>query len=113
MFTSALDSKAAVSLFHSLADSNRLTIVRRLATGEARVGDLVRELGLPQSTTSEHVACLRDCGLVVGRPEGRQIFYSLAHPELVDMLSVAETLLAATGYEVDLCSNYGTEVRER
>lgn len=108
-----VEAQAAVSLFHSLADATRLTIIRRLATGEARVSDLVRELGLAQSTTSEHVACLRDCGLVVGRAEGRQTFYALAHPELIDMLTAAESLLSATGFQVDLCSNYGTEARER
>jgi DNA-binding transcriptional ArsR family regulator len=110
---SEVDTLTAVSLFHSLADATRLAIVRRLSAGEARVSDLVRELGLAQSTTSEHVACLRECGLVVGRPEGRQVFYALAHAELIDMLSSAETLLAATGYKVDLCSTYGSDARGR
>ncbi|WP_179964800.1 ArsR/SmtB family transcription factor [Mycolicibacterium gadium] len=98
---------AAVALFHSLSDSARLAIVRRLADGEARVVDLIGELGLAQSTVSAHVACLRDCGLVTGRPEGRQVFYSLTRPELLDLLASAETLLAATGNAVALCPNYG------
>ena len=97
----------AVALFHSLSDGTRLTIVRRLADGEARVADLVGELGLAQSTVSAHVACLRDCHLVEGRPQGRQVFYSLARPELMDLLASAETLLAATGNAVALCPNYG------
>lgn len=105
--------RAAVSLFHSLADQTRLAILQRLGTGEARVSDLVRELEVPQSTTSEHIACLRDCGLVVGRSEGRQTFYALARPELIDVLSATEDLLEATGYKVDLCSTYGTEARRR
>ncbi|TSD94874.1 winged helix-turn-helix transcriptional regulator [Skermania sp. ID1734] len=100
---------AAVALFHSLSDGTRLAIVRRLADGEARVADLIGELGLAQSTVSAHVACLRDCGLVTGRPEGRQVFYSLARPELLDLLASAETLLAATGNAVALCPNYGTD----
>ena len=58
---------------------------------------------------SAHVACLRDCGLVQGRPQGRQVFYSLARPELMDLLASAETLLAATGNAVALCPNYGTD----
>ena len=101
--------EAAVALFHSLSDGTRLAIVRRLARGEARVADLVGELGLAQSTVSAHVACLRDCNLVEGRPQGRQVFYSLARPELLDLLAAAETLLAATGSAVALCPNYGTE----
>jgi DNA-binding transcriptional ArsR family regulator len=104
---SSLD--AAVALFHSLSDGTRLAIARRLAGGEARVADLVGELGLAQSTVSAHVACLRDCGLVEGRPQGRQVFYSLARPELLDLLAAAETLLAATGNAVALCPNYGTD----
>lgn len=100
---------AAVALFHSLSDRTRLAIVSRLAHGETRVADLVGELGLAQSTVSAHVACLRDCGLVVGRAQGRQVFYSLARPELLDLLAAAETLLAATGNAVALCPNYGTD----
>ncbi|MDS1272524.1 metalloregulator ArsR/SmtB family transcription factor [Lipingzhangella sp. LS1_29] len=99
----------AATLFHSLSDSTRLAIVRRLATGEARVSDLVAQLGLAQSTVSQHVACLRDCGLVHGRAEGRQVFYHLTHPELLHMLTAAEALLTATGHAVALCPNYGPD----
>jgi ArsR family transcriptional regulator len=104
---------AAVALFHSLSDSTRLGIVQRLAGGEARVADLVDALGLAQSTVSAHVACLRECGLVAGRPEGRQVFYSLARPELLDLLASTETLLAATGSAVALCPNYGVPASAR
>ena len=96
------------ALFNGLADKSRLAIVRALAGGEQRVTDLVALLGLAQGTVSGHLACLRDCGLVVARAEGRQMFYSLAHGELLDLLSAAETLLAVTGEAVELCPNYGT-----
>ena len=101
----------AVALFHSLSDRTRLGIVRRLAHGEARVADLVAELGSAQSTVSAHVACLRDCGLVAGRAQGRQVFYALARPELLDLLAAAETLLEATGNAVALCPTYSPDVR--
>jgi DNA-binding transcriptional ArsR family regulator len=92
----------AAALFHSLADQTRLKIVQRLARGEARVVDLVGELGLAQSTVSKHLACLRDCDLVGYRAEGRQSFYSLTRPELMDLLASAEQLLTATGHAVTL-----------
>ena len=100
---------AAVALFRSLSDGTRLAIVRRLTWGEARVADLVGELGLAQSTVSTHVACLRNCGVVHSRAQGRQVFYSVARPELLDLLAAAETLLAATGNAVALCPHYGTD----
>jgi ArsR family transcriptional regulator, cadmium/lead-responsive transcriptional repressor len=99
---------AAVALFRGLADPTRLAILRHLAAGEARVVDLTGELAAPQSTVSGHLACLRDCGLVTARPEGRQMFYSLARPELIDLLAAAEHLLDATGSKVALCPVYGT-----
>jgi len=102
---------AAVSLFHSLADHSRLSILRRLSMGEARVRDLTDELGLAQSTVSEHVGCLRECGLVIARSEGRQNFYSVSTPEVIDILEAAERLLATTGYKVDLCKTYGRDAR--
>jgi DNA-binding transcriptional ArsR family regulator len=100
----------AAALFHSLGDPTRLAIVRRLSEGEARVVDLVAELGMAQSTVSKHLACLRDCQLVDVRIDGRQSFYSLAQPALQELLGAAEKLLAATGSAVALCPNYG--VRE-
>ncbi|WP_431899180.1 ArsR/SmtB family transcription factor [Nonomuraea sp. bgisy101] len=98
----------AAALFHSLADETRLRIVQRLARGEARVVDLTGELGLAQSTVSKHVACLRDCDLVDYRAEGRQSFYFLTRPELMDLLASAEQLLAATGHAVALRPAHGS-----
>lgn len=99
----------AVALFHSLSDPTRLAIVRQLAHREARVIDLTRMLGLPQSTVSSHLACLRECRLISGRPEGRQMFYAIAIPELLDLFAAAEKFLAATGDAVALCPRYGNE----
>ncbi|GAA2174961.1 metalloregulator ArsR/SmtB family transcription factor [Arthrobacter parietis] len=107
------DVRPAVALFHSLADQTRLAIIRRLMLGEQRVRDLVGDLGLAQSTVSAHMACLRDCGLVEGRNEGRQTYYSLSRPELMDTLVAAEALLTATGNKVALCPNYGNPEEAR
>ena len=103
------DVSAAVLLFRSLADPARLAIVRHLALGEHRVVELIDHLGLAQSTVSGHVACLRECGLVSARAEGRSTYYALARPELLDLLAAAEALLAATGEAVRLCPNYGAD----
>lgn len=73
------------------------------------MGELAAELGLAQSTVSAHIACLRDCGLVEGRAQGRSVYYSLSRPELMDVLAQAEILLAATGNAVSLCPNYGAD----
>ncbi|NYI77042.1 ArsR/SmtB family transcription factor [Nocardioides panzhihuensis] len=110
--TSCGAPSAAVALFRSLGDPARLAILRRLAEGEARVTDLVSCVGLAQSTVSAHLACLRDCGLITSRPQGRATMHALARPELMDLLASAEQLLAATGEAVDLCPTYGTHPQE-
>ncbi|CPV36297.1 ArsR/SmtB family transcription factor [Mycobacteroides abscessus] len=103
----AVSLGAASALFHSLSDQTRLAILRHLATGEARVVDLTGELGVAQSTVSAHLACLRDCGLVDYRVQGRSSVYRLARPEVLAVFTAAEELLAATGNAVALCPNYG------
>jgi ArsR family transcriptional regulator, cadmium/lead-responsive transcriptional repressor len=101
---------AAACLFHGFSDPSRISILRHLALGEHRVVDLTAHLGLAQSTVSKHLACLRDCGLVSSRPEGRATVYSLNHAgALMDVWAAAERLLDLTGDRVTLCANYGTE----
>src|ERR1035437_2120962 len=104
---------AAACLFRGLSDPARVAILSHLALGEHRVVDLTAHLGLAQSAVSAHLACLRDCGLVRSRPQGRASMFSLAHPELLALLSAAEKLLAATGDAVVLCPTYGAGVVAR
>ena len=99
----------AAALFRSLGDPTRLAILRRLATGEARVGELVEEVGLAQSTVSKHLACLKDCGLVDSEPVGRASLFRLSQPALIDLLASAETVLQAGGQAVALCPAYGID----
>lgn len=95
-------------LFRGFGDASRLAIVRQLALGEHRVVELTEHLGLAQSTVSKHLACLRDCGLVESRPQGRASMFRLTHPEAtLDLLAAAERLLGLTGDAVALCPNYG------
>lgn len=103
----------AASLFHSLSDPARLAILQHLTWGEHRVRDLTEHLGLAQSTVSAHLSCLKDCGLVASRPQGRASLYSLTCPEeLLGLLAAAEALLSATGYAVQLCPVYGHAERD-
>ena len=99
----------AAALFRSLGDPTRLAILRRLAIGEARVGELVDEVALAQSTVSKHLACLKECGLVDSEPVGRASMFRLSQPALVDLLAAAETVLQAGGQAVALCPSYGMD----
>lgn len=107
-----LANSAAACLFHGFSDPSRLAILRQLSLGEQRVVDLTEHLGLAQSTVSKHLICLRDCGLVTSRPQGRASVFTLTHHQaMLDLLSAAERMLALTGDAVVLCPVYGQQSR--
>ncbi|GMA30230.1 hypothetical protein GCM10025875_02220 [Litorihabitans aurantiacus] len=87
------DHAAVAAVFRALADPARLTIVHALADGELRVTDLVTRVGLAQSTTSAHLAVLRESGLVSPRAQGRATFYRLTTSALLALVDRAEELL--------------------
>ena len=101
------DVRLAAKLFRGFADPMRLGILDQLDGGELRVTDLAKRLGGSQSNVSGHLQCLKECGLVADRPEGRQVFYRIARPEVVAVLRAATDLLACTGEDIALCPNYG------
>lgn len=98
-------------MFHGFSDRTRLSILLSLLEREKRVVDLVGELRSSQSNISGHLACLKECGLVTDRPEGRQTFYRIAGKEVVGVLRAAEKLLAVNGDAIELCPNYGASRR--
>jgi DNA-binding transcriptional ArsR family regulator len=99
-------TELGAKLFRGFADPTRLAILRALAQGEKRVVDLVSELRTSQPNASGHLACLKDCGLVSDRPEGRQVFYRISSPEVLELLTAAERVLAVHGRRVRPCPRY-------
>ncbi|ROR72884.1 ArsR/SmtB family transcription factor [Bogoriella caseilytica] len=97
------DRAAYATLFHALAEPTRLALLEHLSSGEHRVRDLVDHMHLAQSTVSKHLACLRDCGLIQMRVEGRASWFSLADPvRLNDLTESAAALLSASGVSLSL-----------
>jgi ArsR family transcriptional regulator len=71
---------AAASLLRALANERRLVILCQLGGGELSVGALQERLGLSQSALSQHLAVLREEGLVATRRQSQSIFYRIADP---------------------------------
>ena len=73
-----MQSTAAQSrLFQALADPSRRAILESLMMGEAAVNDLTARFDISQPAVSQHLAALRDAGLVSGRREGRHVYYRM------------------------------------
>lgn len=90
----------------SVNGTPRPSILLALLDGERRVTDIVTAAGTSQSNASNHLACLKGCGLVVDRPGNRrQVFYSIARPEVRDVLIASQRLLIEAGHQVQLCES--------
>lgn len=78
------------AIFQALADPSRRRIFESLTHGESAVKDLTARFDLSQPAVSQHLAALREAGLVCGRREGRRVIYRV-EPEglrpLVDWLA--------------------------
>jgi DNA-binding transcriptional ArsR family regulator len=88
----AAQAKQAVGLLKELANEQRLLILCTLVEGERSVGALNADIELSQSALSQHLARLREAGLVTARREGQQVYYSLAAGEVAAILQVLHAL---------------------
>jgi DNA-binding transcriptional ArsR family regulator len=73
-------------LGRAMADPTRSRILMTLLESPSYPAVLSRDLGLSRSNVSNHLTCLRDCGIVVAEPEGRQTRYEIAEPRLARAL---------------------------
>ncbi len=82
-------------LGRAMADPTRSRILLTLLEGPGYPARLARDLGLTRTNVSNHLACLRGCGIVVAEPEGRQTRYEIADAHLAAALtSLVEVTLA-------------------
>jgi len=111
MTVAAVDVELSVvagRLFKVLGDPTRLALLRRLAGGDASVGELVEAVGSPsQSRVSNHLACLRWCGLVTSEKVGRSVIYRLADTRVLSLLDVACDVAAPHAEHLATCTRIG------
>lgn len=79
---------AAARLLRALSNERRLTILCQLGEGERAVGELMPAAGLSRSALSQHLAVLREEGLVAGRRDGVSILYRIADPAALKVIAV-------------------------
>jgi DNA-binding transcriptional ArsR family regulator len=87
MLTIATRMDVLNRLGRAMADPSRSRILLALLESPGYPAQLARELDLSRTNVSNHLACLRGCGIVVAEPEGRQTRYEVADPHLAAALS--------------------------
>ena len=93
-------------LFRGFSDPARLAILEALSPGPLNVTEIIAATGLSQSNASNHLRCLRDCGLVKFEQEGRYARYSLSDGRVEQLLRLADELLADVAKGVYDCTRY-------
>lgn len=97
-------------LFRGFSDSSRLSILEALRDKAATVGEIVEATGLSQPNVSNHLGCLRDCGLVTAQQQGRFVYYELSDKRVGQLLNLADQLLADVAKGVYECTRYDRKV---
>jgi len=82
------------SVCKGLADPKRLLIINVLRNGEMSVGEICEELELPQANVSQHLAIMRERGLVNARKDGQFVFYSLTTMKIVEAVDLLRQVMA-------------------
>ena len=91
MTTPLYQLKAEV--FKTLGHPMRIRVLELLSEREHSVGEMLPQLGVEASNLSQHLAVLRRSGFVTTRREGSTVFYSLASPQVGELLAVARRIL--------------------
>jgi ArsR family transcriptional regulator len=86
----------AEALLKQLANANRLMALCHLLSGEKTVGDLAQTIGLSQSALSQHLAQMKEAGLVESDKRGLMVYYRICSLEAQALLGVLQLIYCRT-----------------
>ena len=87
----------------ALAHATRLYVVEQLRDGERCVCELTDGVGADTSTVSRHIAILRRAGIVVSERRGKNVYYRLRTPCVIDFFGCIEGMLAESADAAPSC----------
>ena len=97
------DPEVMARFFHGLADPTRVQILQFLLGGPKTAGEIVRHVGRYQASVSSHLTCLRFCGFVEARREGRNVRYELIDLRVRRLLEIGERYLEENAERIMAC----------
>ncbi len=98
------DDVLLAKFFRALGDPTRLQLLQAVKNNEKNVTALVELTGAPQGRVSSHLACLRWCGYVATRKEGRQVFYRVTDRRVAKLLELASGLVEDNCERIRSCT---------
>lgn len=95
--------------FTGLADPTRLRIVTLVLERPHTVGEIVTRLGLRQARVSNALICLKWCGYLQARREGRHVWYAVTDPRIREVLRMARAIMADHAAQLASCTRLESE----
>lgn len=98
-----IDEKRAATVFKALCDENRVRILKLLCTGEKCACKILDELNVTQPTLSHHMKILCDSEIVVGKKEGKWMYYSISENGANQAKEILNGLTAVNSKDCGCC----------
>ena len=87
------NAQLKADLFKAIAHPTRIRILQLLSDGEHCVCDIFEQLNVEQANTSQHLSLMKKHGVLQSRKEGLRVIYSIKHPEILEILNIADEIL--------------------
>ncbi|MBT2727481.1 winged helix-turn-helix transcriptional regulator [Bacillus sp. ISL-75] len=101
-----VDMNMKVKLINGFSNKTRIQILESIKEQEKTVSQIVEEINGNQSNISQHLACLKGCGIIVGRNEGKYCYYSLRNQNIRDLLAMFDVVLEDVQNEMNCCERH-------
>ncbi|MCM3519842.1 metalloregulator ArsR/SmtB family transcription factor [Staphylococcus xylosus] len=88
---------------HGLSNKARLTILELLKSNEMTVNEIVEKSKISQSSISQHLSCLKGCGLVSSRQEGKYVYYQIKDRQILKLLKLIDSVVEDTEDDIENC----------
>lgn len=99
-----MDTK--VKFLHGFSHKTRIQILECIKEEEKTVSQIIEKVEGNQSNISQHLACLKGCGIIVGRQEGKYVYYSLRNQQVRDLLTMFDVVLEDVQNDVACCERH-------
>ncbi|ASE35430.1 metalloregulator ArsR/SmtB family transcription factor [Mammaliicoccus sciuri] len=100
------DIELKAHFIHGLSNKTRLTILELLKLKEMTVNEIVEKSKISQSSISQHLACLKGCGLVISRQEGKFVYYQIKNDQILALLQLIDSVVEDTEEDIACCQHH-------
>jgi ArsR family transcriptional regulator, cadmium/lead-responsive transcriptional repressor len=101
-----VDIDTKMKFLHGFSHKTRIQILECIKEREKTVSQIVDDLNGNQSNISQHLACLKGCGLIVGRQDGKYMYYHVRNQLVRDLLTMFDVVLEDVQNDVACCERH-------